>query len=281
MASLSRLVQDVYALLESGTAKIDSVKLSEMIASRLTETSGGPVLRMSNVGERCHRKLWYREHAPEKAEAIPGHTRLKFIIGDIHGMILPELAKQAGHSVEAIEEEVKFEGVTGHVDCIIDGTIVDVKTANARSMAKFRDHTLERDDPFGYVDQISLYAESLKGDPRVTSPGHGAFLAADKELGHLVLDRYRLPKRDWKSIIASIREALSKAVPPARYYTDEPDGKSGNRQIPMPCRYCSYKKHCWADSNGGTGLRTYIYANGPKWLTRVMKEPKVDENVST
>lgn len=276
MKSLSTIVADIYALLESGKAKLDTVKLSEMLAFRIGEKSGsGPALRMSNIGEKCMRKLWYRANLPEVAEAVPGHTRLKFLTGDIKEELTLSLSEQAGHEVLARGETVEFEGVKGHVDAIIDGTIIDVKSANSRSMEKFRRHYLEWDDPFGYLDQISLYAQALEGDHRVRSPSEVAFIAVDKELGHIVLDIYPIRQRDWKSVISSIRKVLTEPEP-KRYWLDDPDGKSGNRQLPMPCRYCEFKEHCWRDANSGQGLKKFIYSHGPRWLTKVMRTPNVE-----
>jgi len=54
-------------------------------------------------------------------------------------------------------------------------------------------------------------------------------------------------------------------------------GKSGNRQLCTACRYCSFKYTCWADSNGGGGLRKFNYNNGIVYLTEVHLEPKVEE----
>lgn len=279
MKTINTLVRDVYALLESGIAKIDVSKLSTMLAGRLDTTKGGPALRMSNAGEKCHRKLWYRQNRPNTSEPIPGFTSLKFLTGDIKEELVLSLVEQTDHKVEGRQEEVEFEGVKGHIDAIIDGMVIDVKSANSRSMEKFKRHALERDDPFGYLDQISLYAEALRDDPRVTVKDEVAFLVADKELGHLVLDRYKLRERPWKDILSNIKETLAKPEPPPRFYQDEPDGKSGNKTICMECRYCSFKEECWKDSNGGRGLRKFLYAAGPKWLTRVMKQPEVFEDV--
>jgi CRISPR/Cas system-associated exonuclease Cas4 (RecB family) len=278
--SISTLVQDIYSLLEKGAAKIDASNLGQMISGRLREVKGGPALRMSTAGEKCVRKLWFRQHQPETAEALPGPTVLKFMTGDIKEELVLSLAEQAGHKVEARQEEVEYEGVKGHIDAIIDGVVVDVKSANSRSMEKFRRHQLERLDPFGYLDQIGLYAEALKDDPRVTVKGQVAFLAADKELGHLHLDVYPKRERPWKDILRGIKDELSKSTPPDRYYSDRPDGASGNRSLPMECTYCSYKEVCWRDANGGRGLRKFIYANGPKWFTRIMREPDVPEKTS-
>lgn len=280
---LSTLVQDTYRVLEEGKASVDSLKLSEMISKRLSETKAGPALRMSNAGEKCVRKLWYRTNSPEKAEPLPGFTRLKFLIGDVHGLVIPQLAEQAGHKVEGLEEEVEFAGVKGHIDAIIDGTLVDVKSANSRSMEKFRKHQLEQDDPFGYLDQIGLYAEALRGDKRLNPSVRSdlstdvAFIAADKELGHIVVDRYTIKPKPWTDIIRRIREALEKKEAPARFYSDEAEGASGNRDLCLQCRYCEYRQTCWADANGGKGLRGFLYSSGIKWLTRVARTPDVKE----
>ena len=278
MKNLSTLVQDIYKLLETGSARIDGSNLGEMISMRIGEKGvGGPALRMSNIGEKCVRKLWYREHRMDAAAPIPGHTRLKFITGDIKEELILSLAEQTGHKVEARQEEVEYEGVKGHIDAIIDGVLVDVKSANSRSMEKFKQHKLETDDPFGYLDQLGLYREALLQDKRLVNKDAVAFLAADKELGHIVLDVYPVRRRNWTSIIANIRDALKRSDPPARAYQDEPDGVSGNRQLCMQCRYCDYKEVCYSDANGGKGLRKFIYSYGPKWLTKVVKEPKVNE----
>lgn len=273
--TIATLVPDIYALLEKGQPKIDAQKLGEMITGRLSLGTGGPALRMSNIGEKCLRKLWYREHSPELAAPILGPTKLKFLIGDIHEEVILSLAEQAGHQVEARQEEVEFEGVKGHVDAIIDGVVFDVKSANSRGMDKFKSHRLEQDDPFGYLDQIGIYAEALKEDPRVRDKDRVAFGASDKELGHLVLDVYPVRPKPWKDIIRRIKDVLGKGEPPGRYYSDEPDGASGNRSLCLQCRYCDYKEECYKDSNNGTGLRKYIYSNGPKFLTKIMREPNV------
>ena len=58
---------------------------------------------------------------------------------------------------------------------------------------------------------------------------------------------------------------------PERCYPDIPDGKSGNMKLSVPCSYCSFKEHCWPE------LRTFIYSNGPRYLTKVVRTPDVYE----
>ena len=61
------------------------------------------------------------------------------------------------------------------------------------------------------------------------------------------------------------------------HYNPKPLGKSGNMTLCTECKYCSHKLHCWTDANGGKGLRAFMYANGPVFLTDVKNLPKVPE----
>jgi len=280
MASITTLVKDIYALLESGKAVVNGDTLGKMISARLSRASeGGDALRMSTLGERCVRKLWYRQNKPEAKEPIDGATVLKFTYGDILEEEVLSLAEQAGHEVAGRQDEVSLHGVIGHRDAIIDGVMVDVKSANSRGMHKFTYHRLEHDDPFGYLDQLDAYLAGSKADPALKVRGEMAFLAVDKELGKLHLDVYQAQNKPWEKIILRLRETLGRKEPPPRAYNPQPDGKSGNMKIPMECSYCQYKNECYKDSNGGKGLRKFIYSNGPRWLTVVMKEPKPDEQI--
>jgi hypothetical protein len=126
---------------------------------------------------------------------------------------------------------------------------------------------LEGDDPFGYVAQISGYAQGLGKD-------EAAFLAIDKSTGELAL----LPVDELEMIDASqrakdVKELVQQEEPPERCYEDEPHGKSGNRTLKTGCHYCPFKFKCWADANGGEGLRAFEYSYGPKYFTQVEKVP--------
>lgn len=277
MASISTLVKDIYALVESGMAQLNSQRLGELISKRLEANKGGDALRMSTLGEKCVRKIWYRQWKPESAEPHEGPTLLKFLNGDILEETVLSLAEQAGHEVSGRQDELLLYGVRGHRDAIIDGVLVDVKSANSRSIYKFANHRLESDDPFGYIDQLDAYLASSQDDPALKVRGEAAFLAVDKELGHLYLDTYKMPKKPWEEIIANIRMVLASTLPPPRAYSPVPDGKSGNLKIPMQCSYCQFKTECYKEANGGKGLRKFIYSTGPRWLAKVVKEPRPNE----
>jgi len=249
-------------------------ELSDLIANRLKEQQTGERrkfrLRMSNVGKGA-RQLWY-ESRFEPNEQIAPHTLIKFIFGDIIESLVLFLARVAGNDVTCQQAEVDVRGVKGRIDADINGVTVDVKSASTYAFKKFKDGTLAEDDPFGYVDQLAGYCKGRGTD--------GAFLAVDKQNGHLAYLEY--PQEDLAGIdiegrIDYLKEAITSEVEPERCYQDQEDGASGNRKLGVNCSYCAFKDRCWADSNGGIGLRTFLYASGPRFLTNVAKEPNVPE----
>lgn len=279
--SLDTLVEDIQRLFtEPHGANPELVKefgetLSQTVANRLNEVSGDrkPTLRMSNIG-KGDRQLWYELHNDtSEREQFNASTLIKFLFGDILEALLLYLAKEAGHTVEYEQGEVEVNGIKGHIDAIIDGEVVDVKSASTFAFKKFANGTLADDDPFGYMEQLAGYSKGTGDRP-------GAFLAIDKTLGHIAL--HRVPQAELASLeienrIDHIKAVVGSDELPQRCYPDQADGESGNRKLGVNCSYCAHKFNCWSDANDGMGLRTFIYAKGPTHLTTVVKEPKVME----
>lgn len=284
--SITTLVPDIYKVLSNGTnIKEDSLKkltdnLSALMVRRLSpQKEQRNYLSMSNFGSKCRRQLWYKVNKPELAEALDPWAVFKFLYGDVLEELFLFLAREAGHKVEGQQDEVEIHGLKGHRDAVIDGVLVDVKSANSRGFVKFREHLLESDDPFGYLDQLSLYLAACKKDDTVKVKGEAVFAAVDKEMGHLVLDTYKMDtNRDWEKEISSTRAMLAEKFPPNREYFPVAEGKSGNMRLDTACSYCPFKNECWKDSNQGKGLVKYFYSRGPVWLTKVVKEPKVQSS---
>lgn len=278
--SIDTLVPDIYALFGSGK-KPDQKDLDELgkamqghIAKAFEAKENQRVLRASNIGTKCDRRLWYLVNSEGDGEDLEPHTLLKFLYGHLLEELVLFLAQEAGHKVEKRQEEVDVVGVKGHIDGVIDGVVTDVKSANSRGMSKFKNNGLLEEDPFGYLPQIDFYREGLKDAPEVTDRDNVAFLAIDKELGHLRLDKYdrsHVPFGRVRQETAAKLAVVHNDRLPNRGYFPVPDGASGNQQLDTPCRYCAFKKECWP------GLRTFAYASGPKWLTTVKKEPNVPE----
>jgi len=270
MPAIEDLVEDIYGLFKEpkqhDPRDIDAFagQFASMVANRL-RNSAGPALRISNLGTKCARQLWYKINKPELAEPLSPQARFKFLIGDIHEAVLLFLAKLAGHEVTREQEEVNLHGVVGHIDAVIDGTLVDIKSASSQSFIKFTNHLTEDQDDFGYLTQLGAYQEA-------TGSEEAAFLAVDKQLGSLCLDTHDLRgSKDWQEFIREKRETLSSPQVPERGYEDQPEGKSGNRKLGTACSYCAFKHECWP------GLRTFYYSKKPVHLTVVKREPRVEE----
>lgn len=225
---------------------------------------------MSNIGTPCEKKLWYSINEPEDQEELTPETKLKFLYGDIIEQVMLLLARLSGHTVEGSQDEVILEGVVGHRDAVIDGVIVDVKSASSFSYKKFSEHKLSEDDPFGYIPQLMSYLEASQDDPIVLDKGRAAFLAVDKTLGHFCLDFHERPDWNWTEVLDHKKEVLAGEIP-ERGFEPEPFGKSGNEKLGTFCSYCSFKEKCFPE------LRTFLYSNGPVFLTKVERVPDVYE----
>ena len=254
------------------TAQVDafSKDLAAILVERLSQGAKPPILRMSNYA-MPDRKLWYTINTPEDAEPLSPENRLKYDYGAILEAYLMFLAEVGGHSVKHKQLEVNKHGVVGHIDGVVDGVVVDVKSASPRGFDKFKYHLLDSDDPFGYRDQLSLYVEGAKYLPDVTVKKQGAFLAVDKVSGELALDTYTAKEVDYEKETLRKRGMLAETVPPPRCYFPVPDGKSGNLKLGVECSYCPFKRKCWP------GVRTFLYSNGPRHLVKVEREPDVPE----
>lgn len=245
----------------------------EMLKSRLQgprEARKG-TLRMSNVGRPCERQLYYEVNHKEEAEPLRPEAHLKFLYGDCIELLMLFLCEAAGHTVEGTQDEQEIEGIKGHRDAVIDGTVVDVKSASTYSFRKFSEGKLEEDDPFGYVDQLQSYLYSGQDDPKVTDKTRGAFLVVDKTLGHICLDFHETQDIDYSRIYRYKKSMVNSDRTPERGYDPVPDGKSGNEKLGVSCSYCSFSKKCWPQG------RTFLYSSGPTTLVTVKREPNVPE----
>lgn len=264
---------DIYKVID-GEIKVDDSLYDELaqdiartLKTRLSDTE--PVrktLGLSSVGKPL-RKLWYDFHGDEELVKPDATMRLKYLFGDIIEDLLLWLVKVSGHTVTDRQKEVECCGVIGHIDSIIDGEVVDIKSASPKSYLKFLGGSLPDDDPFGYLAQITAY-------DKVTGKGHPGFLVMNKVTGEICEYRpdpdFDMP--DVELIIEKAKEVVASDTPPDELcYEPEPDGASGNMKLAKGCSYCPFKHHCFPN------LRAFKYANGVRYLTHVEKEPRVEE----
>ena len=175
------------------------------------------------------------------------------------------------HKITDEQKEVEINGIKGHMDCKIDGEVVDIKSASGFSFSKFSKGLLAEDDPFGYLSQLAAY-EHAEGT------NEGGFLVINKETGELCFYQpEELDKPNVKQKIKDLKHKLTLVNPPDFCYSPIPEGKSGNMRLPKNCTYCPHKFECHKDSNNGEGLRTFKYSKGLMYFTEVVKKPKVEE----
>ena len=274
---INTLIEDIKESVLSGRRPSDehldifANDCRDAIANALSEaaTDRKPTIRMSNIGTP-DRKLWYslKGYAGEKHSAT---QLMSFMFGHLIEAYMLLLARHAGHTVEDQQKEIVLNGVVGHMDARIDGIITDVKGMSPFGFNKFQTGKILNEDAFGYIMQISGYAQAEQEDD-------AAFLVFNKATGAMTL--FHLDDTVLKNAskrIDHIRSFLAKDTPPNRCFADIEDGKSGNRMLDKGCSWCPFKAECWKDCNDGKGLRAFKYSNGVKFLTVVIKEPRVEE----
>jgi hypothetical protein len=222
------------------------------------------------MGESCPRALWYSVHHPELAQQVPPWVTFKYVYGHVVEALALELARASGHSVEGEQHECKLDGVTGHIDAIIDGAVVDVKSVTSHTLQALKGSFAESDQ-FGYCDQLDGYISALATEALVTVKDKGYILGVDKTLGHFQLYEHTVRTSRIRERIKYYQSIVSLGSPPPCECEVQPFGASGNICLGTKAKYSAFKFECFP------GLRTFLYADGPKYLTVVKRKPEVPE----
>jgi hypothetical protein len=293
---IETLVGDIEQVLKnslSGRGEALSVEQQADLGARLSEKvaialnrQGKPrppnTLYMSEIGKPCLRQLWYTIHRPSEAIPIRPNTQVKFLYGDLIEELALFLAKQAGHKVEGEQQRVKFSyrgwDFVGRQDAIVDGVLVDVKSASPYSMRKFVEGLSDTNDAFGYRAQLEGYL--LAHNNSASKVKRCGWIAVDKQNGNVVFAEHQ---PDPTTFVERLDDVVTTAntftsIAP-RGFDPVPEGVSGNLKLPVECSYCAFKRACHADSNGGAGLKAFSYGKGPVFLTHIARAPKVPELV--
>jgi hypothetical protein len=275
--TLDTLIPDIYALFDQALGeeglKIpkkdlkDLGKRIESVIEHWAEPRGNSTgLRMSNIGYP-NRKLWYDVNVGCEQKEFKSHEAFKFLFGHVVEELILFFAKLAGHKVENEQKEVDVHGVIGHMDCTIDGHVVDVKTASPYSFKKFVTGRVATEDPFGYMAQLAGYEHAYGTDG-------GGFLVVDKVSGELTLfrpDFIDLPNPIDR--INTLRKELGHNNPPPFCYPPAVQD-NGNTKIAKDCLWCHHKVRCYSEE----GLRVFRYASGDEFfIGDLPKPPRVDE----
>ncbi len=277
------LVEDIYSLMKTkntakwvdteaeidkfGEAMKDLMRKEFMPGEGKWASRSG--LRLSSIG-KPDLIQWFtsRRYTGEK---IQPNVLIKFMYGHLIEEMLLLFTRLSGHTVTDEQKECKVGGVTGHMDCKIDGLTVDVKSTTKFGILKFRDGNMAEKDDFGYVDQLKAYAHS-EGERKF------GWLAMDRDSGNLATLVYDLDDEDHpmhkfysgdiEERIEHVKKSLESEDRPSLCASPEEDGKSGNLKLSTICSYCKFKLHCWPN------VRGFYTGSGPKFLTTVVKVPR-------
>lgn len=280
---IDTLVEDIYRVVETKGGW--SAALSSYLSGRLTSTieerlspstksHKAGTLRLSSASQPCTRKLWYEVNLPKgSGQPFEPNMHILFLYGDILEDLILALAKAAGHKVEGEQDVMYLAGIKGHRDCVIDGVLIDVKSTSPYSFKKFKDNGLWGNDPFGYIGQVTSYLAASAEDPLVKDKNNTGFLAINKVTGELALDIYDLSReiKAQEAFLEERKEIVKGTTVPPREYSTESDGKSGNRKLCYECSTCPFKATCYPE------LRTFKSFRGNVYLTKVVREPKMQE----
>lgn len=273
MTDIHTLIKDIHEFLGNNTGWFtDEVaeNYATEVTGRLREAFGPreptPRLRLSQMGPKCPRQLWYSIHSPQLAEPLPASAVVKFTYGHLLEALVISWAKAAGHEVTGEQDELDVDGIKGHRDCVIDGCIVDVKSTSSISYLKFKNRTLEQSDDFGYLDQLDGYILGSRNDPLVRVKDRGYLLAVDKQLGHMCLYEHKLREDSIRERIKYYKEVIGREHPPGcECETTRED--NGNIRLGVKASYSSFKHLCFPR------IRTFLYSKGPVFFSKVIKIP--------
>lgn len=239
----------------------------------------------SDLGKKCLRQHWYNFNMPEAGSSLLGHTKFKFLYGNILEEAVLYMAEEAGHEVKELQTRVEYNlvrpvkdwTISGRIDAVIDGVLVDVKSTSSFGYARYKYGINDGNDSFGYIQQLSFYHAFGTFDKSATQAG---FVWIDKQNGHITYTDSPLDSSEQlidkaNAIIDAVETDDEQVVP--KGFAPEPYGKSGNMALAMPCSYCQFKRECWKASNGGKGVRTFAYSHKPVDLVEVKREPKAPE----
>jgi hypothetical protein len=273
--NIHTLIGDIHDTLESGEnwlTEANSERFAQQLGRQLVQSSGQKdsraVLRLSQMGEKCPCQLWHSIHSPSLGEKLPASAVVKYTYGHVIEALVIEMAKAAGHEVTGEQDVLYLDGIKGHRDCVIDGCVVDVKSASSMAYQKFKTGSIKMDDPFGYLAQLDGYVMASADDPLVRVKDRGYLLAVDKTLGHMCLYEHKVRPLHIRDRIAEYKAIVALDVPPRCMCGTVADGKSGNIKLDMRASYNPFKYCCFPS------LRTFLYSDGPRYLTKVVKQPR-------
>lgn len=281
---LVNLVSDIYKVIGDPNEGLLTCESSlgrdfgSVLSGRLNPDSAEPggnsrrgTLRLSNLGTECDRALWFKVNSPETGQPLAPNVRFKFLFGDSIELLLLEYARKAGYRVEGLQSRLELNGIVGHRDAVIDGMVVDCKSASTAGFNKFRAGLQKDNDAFGYLTQLKSYLYASREDEAVTEKNTAGFLVADKQYGDICLDVHTFTDEELEAVryLAEAKKTLTALpeAPPVPYETKQVQkGKhAGKHRLGTMCNYCEFKFNCYRhlEKDDSSQFEAWYQITGP------------------
>jgi hypothetical protein len=261
LPNIDNLIGDIYRTIvdkNGGVSHIVSENYSrhtqDVLAPASRKAPLATALHASKIGKNCLRQMWYGQWMPDTAESLQPHTLIKFTYGDLVEELALDLVKGSGHTVTHEQTRIEFPThngftVSGRLDAVVDGFVVDVKSTSPYSFKDWAGKPLTADnDSFGYRWQLHSYGKAALEKQVDANTERGYLLLMDKQNGHMALSwvDYDFKAFDYrlKIITETIRDA--EKTPPRAFDAVDKD-RAGNLKLETECSYCDYKRTCWSD----------------------------------
>lgn len=264
-------VQDF--LKKAGRGEIDSSRLEPLIEKfgedckaairKQLSSRGGYRLRMSGIGRPlCQQQL----EKKGMTQDVAYNDVMRFLMGDLVEAVALFVMKGAGINVVSEQKEcdltIADQDIKGTLDVVlnIDGEekVWDVKSTSPWSFEnKFSGRggyeAIKEDDPFGYIMQGHLYAESDKkpfgGWIAINkSSGEWDFVEAPENQDADRKEYLKEANRIVKAIITDAKFKIPFEAVPETYIRGGQKIDTGNKLMPKTCTFCSFKEHCWKNA---------------------------------
>ena len=206
-----------------------------------------PTLRLSSLG-KCIRQQAYTVLDYPVPKLTP-RAKMTFLFGDMIEALITCLAKSAGVNLHSEQKEVKFAGVTGHIDGIInDDTLFECKSMSQFGYEKFLREGISDDS--GYISQCQSYMQAL-------GLKQACLVAVNKNTGHIA-EQLIYPDQTYLNMLENnvniIKDLQNNRISLEDIGRIDPIDetfyrkKTGNKKLSWICSYCNYLEYCWGDN---------------------------------
>lgn len=221
-------------------------------------------LGISEIGDPCSRKLWYKFRWFD-IEYFDGRMRRLFARGHREEEKYINYLEGIGCKVYRFDEngkQFRMTGVMGHYGGSCDGVVItpwfpdtpmvaEFKTHNTKSFTFYIRDGLAKSKP-RHLDQMNCYGQKL-------NIRYGLYFPENKNDDDIQVTPIKLDWNRASQLEAKANEIINASTAPNRI---------SNNPAYFECQYCNFKEHCFNDKAPTINCRTCIQAKpieNAKW----------------